>query len=72
MKTKNRKIDYQTGNLIRDMMDRSGLTREDWADQLDISTRMVGYYCSGEKKPSLNRFLRIVKIAGGLNAKDIP
>ena len=72
MKIVNRKIDYEMGRFIWSIVDKSEHSQEKWAEMLNVSTRTMGYYCSGERKPSQRKLLRLIKVAGGINAEDIP
>ena len=72
MKIVNRKIDYEMGRFIWSIVDKSEYSQEKWAEILNVSTRTMGYYCSGERKPSQRKLLRLIKVAGGINAEDIP
>ena len=72
MKNVNRKIDYEMGRFIWSIVDKSEYSKEKWAEMLNVSTRMIGYYCSGERKPTQRKLLQLIKVAGGINAEDIP
>ena len=72
MKNVNRKIDYEMGRFIWSIVDKSEHSKEKWAEMLNVSTRTMGFYCSGERKPSQRKLLRLIKVAGGINAEDIP
>jgi DNA-binding transcriptional regulator YiaG len=72
MKNVNRKIDYEMGRFIWSIVDKSEYSQEKWAEILNVSTRMMGYYCSGERKPTQKKLLQLIKVAGGINAEDIP
>ena len=67
----NRKIDYELGNFIWSIVDKSGLSQEKWAELLEVSPRTMSYYCSGQRKPTHKRLLRFIKVAG-INVEDIP
>ena len=47
----NRKKDPELADFLRNSIQKSGLTYEKVAEQLNISVWAVGYYCSGERKP---------------------
>ena len=72
MKNVNRKIDYEMGRFIWSIVDKSEYSQEKWAEILNVSTRTMGYYCSGERKPTQRKLLQLIKVAGGINAEDIP
>ena len=72
MKNVNRKIDYEMGRFIWSIVDKSEYSQEKWAERLNVSTRTMGYYCSGERKPTQRKLLHLIKVAGGINAEDIP
>ena len=68
----NRKVDYEMGRFIWSIVDKSEYSQEKWAEILNVSTRTMGYYCSGERKPTQRKLLQLIKVAGGINAEDIP
>ena len=72
MENGNRKIDYEMGRFIRSLIGKSGFSQERMAEILDVSPRTIGYYCSGERKPTQRKLLQLIKAAGGINAEDIP
>ena len=72
MKNVDRKIDYEMGRFIWSIVNKSEYSQEKWAEILNVSTRMMGYYCSGERKPTQKKLLQLIKVAGGINAEDIP
>ena len=67
----NRKKDPELTDFLRNSIQKSGLTYEKIAEQLDISVRTVGYYCSGERKPSQKTLLRFIRTMN-IQSKDIP
>ena len=71
MENVNRKIDYELGNFIWSIVNKSGLSQESWAELLDVSPRTMNYYCSGQRKPTQRKLLRFIKVAS-INVKDIP
>ena len=71
MENVNRKIDYELGNFICSIVDKSGISQERWAELLEVSPRTMSYYCSGQRKPDHKRLLRFIKVAS-INVKDIP
>ena len=71
MENVNRKINYELGNFIWSIVDKSGLSQEKWAELLEVSPRTMSYYCSGQRKPTHKRLLRFIKVAG-INVEDIP
>ena len=72
MKNVNRKVDYEMGRFIWSIVNKSDYSQEKWAEILNVSTRTMGYYCSGERKPTQRKLLQLIKVAGGINAEDIP
>lgn len=72
MKNSNRVIDHEMGKFIWSIVDKSQYSQEKWAEILNVSTRTMSYYCSGERKPTQRRLLQLIKVAGGINAEDIP
>lgn len=67
----NRKKDPELGRFLWSIIRKSGLTNEKLAEALDVSPRIVGYYCSGERKPNQTTLLRILRITNA-ELKDIP
>ena len=67
----NRKKDPKLTEFLRRIIQDSGFTYESIAEMLDVSTRTVGYYCNGERKPGQKTLLRLIRIAN-VNVKDIP
>lgn len=72
MKNVNRKNDYEMGKFIWSLVSKSGKTQNALAEALDVTVRTVGYYCSGQRKPTQRKLMQIIKFAGGINAEDIP
>ena len=71
MEKVNRKIDYELGNFIWSIVDKSGISQDKWAELLEVSPRTIGYYCSGQRKPTHRKLLQLIRVAG-VNAEDIP
>ena len=71
MEKVNRKVDYELGNFIWNVVNKSGLSQEKWAEMLEVSPRTMNYYCSGQRKPTQRKLLRFIKVAG-INVEDIP
>ena len=71
MEKVNRKVDYELGKFIWNVVNKSGLSQEKWAELLGVSPRTMSYYCSGQRKPKHKKLLHFIKVAG-INAKDIP
>lgn len=40
----NRKIDYEMADYFRSIVDKSGLSQEEWATRLGVTPRSVAYY----------------------------
>lgn len=72
MKKVNRNVDYELGKFIWSIVYKSGISQEKWAEILEVSPRTIGYYCSGQRKPTHRKLLRLIKVAGGIKAEDIP
>lgn len=62
----NRKIDYAMADYFRSIVDKSGLSQEEWAELLEVTPRSIAYYCSGQRTPSGKRLLQFQEIAGSL------
>ena len=50
---------------------KSSLSQEKLAEILEVSPRMMSYYCSGQRKPTQRKLLRLIRVAG-VNVEDIP
>lgn len=66
-----RNIDSELGLFIYQIIDKSGITKELLADKLNVSTRTVYGYCTGERKPSQRVLLRLLRLTN-TRAEDIP
>ena len=66
MKKENRTIDYQMANYIRSIVDQSGISQEKWAELLDVTPRMIAYYCSGQRTPSSSSLMTIHTLSQSL------
>lgn len=53
-------------DYFRSIVDKSGLSQEEWATRLGVTPRSVAYYCSGQRTPSAKRLLLFQKIAESL------
>ena len=71
MEKVNRKIDYELGKFIWSIVHDSKYSQEKWAELLEVSPRTIGYYCSGQRKPTQTKLLRLIRVAG-VNVEDIP
>lgn len=71
MKNANRKIDYEMGRFIWSIVDKSEYSQEKWAEILNVSTRTMGYYCSGERKPTQRKLVSLVAYAFLLRKEKI-
>ena len=67
----NRKKDPELADFLRSSIQKSGLSYENAADQLNIRGQAARYYCSGERKPGQKTLLRFVRTMN-IQAKDIP
>lgn len=68
----NRKIDYEMADYFWSIVDKSGLSQEEWATRLGVTPRSVAYYCSGQRTPSAKRLLLFQKIAESLLKNSVP
>lgn len=66
-----RNIDSELGLFIYQIIDKSGMTKELLADKLNVSTRTIYCYCTGERKPRQRVLLRLLKLTNTC-AEDIP
>lgn len=57
----NRKIDYEMADYFRSIVDKSGLSQEEWATRLGVTPRSVAYYCSGQRTPSAPKTFAVSK-----------
>ena len=63
----NRNIDRPLGDFLYQAARKSKLTDEEIADRIGCSTRLLGYYYSGERKPGQRRLLTFLKVTNLLN-----
>lgn len=71
MENVNRKTDHELGEFIWSIVHNSKYSQEKLAEILDVSPRMISYYCSGQKKPTQRKLLRLIRVTG-VNVEDIP
>ena len=71
MEKVNRKTDHELGRFIWSVVNKSGLSQEKFAEILGVSPRMISYYCSGQRKPTQRKLLRLIRVTG-VNVEDIP
>lgn len=67
----NRKKNLELAEFLRCIIQNSGLTYENIAEMLNVSSRTIGYYCSGERKPGQTTLLRLLRVTN-VDVKDIP
>ena len=70
MKKTNRKIDAESGRAISSLVAESCYTHEELAELLEVSPRSVDYYCTGERRPSTARLVKLIKLCIA-NAKTV-
>lgn len=71
MEKVNRKTDHELGRFIWSIVHNSKYSQEKLAEILDVSPRTMSYYCSGQRKPTQRKLLRLIRVAG-VNVEDIP
>ena len=71
MEKVNRKTDHELGEFIWSIVHNSKYSQEKLAEILDVSPRTMSYYCSGQRKPTQRKLLRLIRVAG-VNVEDIP
>lgn len=71
MEKVNRKTDHELGEFIWSIVHNSKYSQEKLAEILEVSPRMMSYYCSGHRKPTQRKLLRLIRVAG-VNVEDIP
>ena len=71
MEKVNRKNDHELGEFIWSIVHNSKYSQEKLAEILDVSPRTMSYYCSGQRKPTQRKLLRLIRVAG-VNVEDIP
>ena len=71
MKKGNRTIDYELGKFIWSIVNESEISQEKWAEILEVTPRMMSYYCSGQRKPTQRKLLQLIRVAR-VNVEDIP
>lgn len=71
MDSKKRRIDKELGIFLHNCYVNSDKTIEELAWAINVETRTLNYYFSGERKPSQRTLLKLVKVAK-INIRDIP
>lgn len=71
MEKVNRKTDHELGEFIWSIVHNSKYSQDKLAEILDVSPRMMSYYCSGQRKPTQRKLLRLIRVVG-VNVEDIP
>ena len=71
MEKVNRKTDHELGEFIWSIVHNSKYSQDKLAEILDVSPRTMSYYCSGQRKPTQRKLLRLIRVAG-VNVEDIP
>lgn len=66
-----RNIDSELGLFIYTIIGKSGMTKEDIAEKLNVSPRTVYFYCTGQRKPQQKVLLSLIKLTR-TNCEDIP
>ena len=66
-----RNIDSELGLFIYTIIDKSGMTKEDIAEKLNVSPRTVYFYCAGQRKPQQKVLLSLIKLTR-TKCEDIP
>lgn len=66
-----RKIDPELGLFIYNIINESEYTFIQVADLLEVDERTINYYCSGKRKPSQRRLLKLIKILN-VDLQSIP
>ena len=57
-----RRIDSELGLFIYSIINNSNYTISEIAYFLEVDERTVNYYCTGQRKPSQKRLLKLIKI----------
>lgn len=68
----NRKIDYEMADYFRSIVDKSGLSQEEWATRLGVTPRSVAYYCSGQRTPWPKDFCCFKKLPRVFEKNSVP
>lgn len=64
------KQDHRFGRHIQKLRKAAGLTQEELAEKLGVTTTWVGYIETGLRKPNLKRISRMAKLFG-VKVKDM-
>lgn len=67
----NRKKDPELAGYLRNIILGSGLSNEHIAAELNVSPRIISFYCNGERKPGQKTLLRLLRVTN-VEVKDIP
>lgn len=67
---KTTKQDYRLGRRIQKIRQEKGLTQEELAEKVGVSTTWIGYIETGYKRPNLKMIYKIARTLN-TNVKDI-
>lgn len=68
--TKTTRQDYELGRRIQKIRKQNGLTQEQLAEKIRVSTTFIGYIETGYRVPNLKMIYKIAR-ALGVKVKDI-
>ena len=68
---KKRKSDPVLGLFIYNLVNSSNKSIDDIAEAIGVEPRTISYYCSGERKPSATKMIKLLKVTNHLSM-DIP
>ena len=63
MKIENRKKDSEKAILMRSIIASTQLTKEEVAEKIGVSVRMIYHYLSGRSEPCARVFLKLQELA---------
>lgn len=69
-KVKITKQDLKLGRKIQKVRKAAGMTQEELAEKLGVTTTWVGYVETGYRRPNLKRIYKIARVLG-VKVKDI-
>lgn len=68
--SKTTKQDFKLGRKIQKVRKEAGITQEELADKIGVTTTWIGYIETGYRRPNLKMIYKIARVLG-IKVKDI-
>ena len=68
--SKTTKQDFKLGRRIQKVRKEAGITQEELADKIGVTTTWIGYIETGYRRPNLKMIYKIARVIG-VKVKDI-